>query len=297
MTDDPRLTPFDGAVAHAGLQGRVAAARFTEGTWTEVTARVLPVFRAPGGALDREALLGEPFCVISETDAGDGMAYGFLGRDGYCGYVARAALGVPRRATHRVVVRETFCRRAPELKPFELTPALFFGSRLVVTGQAGDWAEIERMGASGPRETWYVPACHLAPVSEMAESPVAVARLYLGTPYRWGGNSGRGIDCSGLVQAAMHACSWACPGDSDLQEKMPGTRLAAESPLQAGDLIFWKSHVAMATGPETMIHSNAYHMRVVEEPIGPAIARIAAGETGPVTSRLRPERRPLPSSF
>ena len=111
----------------------------------------------------------------------------------------------------------------------------------------------------------------------------------------WAGNSGFGIDCSGLVQVAMGAGGLACAPDSDLQAAMPGEHLVEDAVLEPGDLIFWKGHVAMATGPEMMIHANAHHMMVVEEEIGSAIARIAATDTGPVTLRLRPERRPLPT--
>ncbi len=60
--------------------------------------------------------------------------------------------------------------------------------------------------------------------------PVAVAALFLGTPYLWGGNSRDGIDCSGLVQAALLACGIACPGDSDLQAKAVGHRACARRP-------------------------------------------------------------------
>ena len=111
--------------------------------------------------------------------------------------------------------------------------------------------------------------------------------FFLGHAYVWGGNSGRGIDCSGLVQAALLACGIPCPGDSDLQEAMPGTVPDTPAP---GDLIFWKGHVAMVSGENAIIHANAHHMAVVEEPMDEAIARIGASDTGPVTSMLRPRR-------
>jgi len=132
-------------------------------------------------------------------------------------------------------------------------------------------------------------------VSKHARDPIEVARLFLGTPYLWGGNSGRGIDCSGLVQAAFHDCGFACPGDSDLQEAMPGERLGEDVELVSGDLIFWRGHVALVAGQDMLIHTNAHHMNTVEEPVADAVARIAASDTGPVTSRLRPKRVKLPA--
>ncbi|WP_442190929.1 NlpC/P60 family protein, partial [Rhizobium leguminosarum] len=43
-----------------------------------------------------------------------------------------------------------------------------------------------------------------------------VAR-FLETPYLWGGRSGLGIDCSGLVQLAMLMTVRAAPRDTDMQ--------------------------------------------------------------------------------
>jgi len=44
----------------------------------------------------------------------------------------------------------------------------------------------------------------------------AQAKKYLGTEYRWGGKSGRGIDCSGLVSSAYMQCGRAhLPGCQD----------------------------------------------------------------------------------
>ena len=132
----------------------------------------------------------------------------------------------------------------------------------------------------------WVPEHHLTQ-SDM--DLIEAARLLLGTPYVWAGNTGFGLDCSGLVQVAFHASGRDCPPDSDVQAGMLGQELSPSEPLAARDLLFWKGHVALATGPDKMIHANAHHMAVVEEPISEAITRIASTDTGPVTRRLRPE--------
>ncbi|WP_150121567.1 C40 family peptidase, partial [Sulfitobacter sp. HI0023] len=92
-----------------------------------------------------------------------------------------------------------------------------------------------------------IPRQHLQKLEETAKDPVTVAELFLGTPYLWGGNSRWGIDCSGLVQAALLACGIDCPGDSDMQEKAIGQSCDGNTPPQRNDLLFWKGHVALVT--------------------------------------------------
>lgn len=294
---DPRTTPFNGRVAHVSLKGQVDAERFVEGEPHEISIASSNICRRPAGPVDRQLLCGEKFRVLDWPDEmGNGWAYGFAERDGYCGYMHVHVLHPVTKPTHVVAVRETYRKETPDLKTTERTFPLFLGSRVTVLGSSGEWAEIGlRLGGRDSDRLfhYHVPTAHLRPVGQPDTDPVDVARRFLGTPYLWGGNTGRGIDCSGLVQAAMLSCGRACPGDSDLQAAMPGRHLAEQDALEPGDLIFWKGHVAMATGPETMIHANAHHMMVVEEPVAPAIARIAATKTGPVTLRLRPEHRPV----
>jgi len=77
----------------------------------------------------------------------------------------------------------------------------------------------------------------------------------------------------------------SCPRDSDMQERALGTAVdhqARSFEFERGDLIFWRGHVAIARGRDTIVHANAFHMAVVIEPASEAIRRIRGkdGETG-----------------
>jgi cell wall-associated NlpC family hydrolase len=130
----------------------------------------------------------------------------------------------------------------------------------------------------------FVPKGHLVPLDANEPDFVAVAERFAGVPYLWGGKSTLGLDCSGLVQVALTACGVKCPRDSDMQEKSLG-KPASLAGLQSGDLIFWKGHVAIARGRNSMIHANAFHMSVTIEPVADGLARI--GATGSQVTSVR----------
>lgn len=274
MRIDRRFTPLWGDIAHASLRGRVDGMRFAEGRRYRIAAPLADLRAAPGGALDRQLLTGAPFRVLLWQGE---AAFGFHEEDGYCGWVAASALGRDLgQASHFLAIPASHLYPAPSLKTRPRAP-LYMGARLMVLGHEDDFARLD----SG-----YVPARHLRALGDWLDSPVAVACQFLGSPYLWGGNSHAGIDCSGLVQLAFHACGLPCPADSDLQRAMPGSEVTLDA-ARPGDLAFWPGHVGLIGENDRIIHANAHHMAVVEEPLIEAVARIRDIGSGE-PSLLRP---------
>lgn len=278
---DRRFWPEALGVAHESLRGRLAGAEFTAGTAKRVWFPLVGLHAAPDGPLDRQLPHGTAFQLIVTQAA---WAFGFEIASGYCGWVRAAHLADPQEAaTHWVAAPLSNRYARPDLKGTHRSHEhLPFLAQVTVWHRDGDFASIRAAG-----DAWH-PAPHLRPLGEVLADPAEVVRMFLNAPYFWGGDSALGIDCSGLVHAARSACGLPCPRDSDLQAAMPGQDLApgAEAP---GDLVFWKGHVAMVTGPDRIIHANAFHMAVVEEPLSAAETRIGARGGGPVTRRLRPD--------
>ena len=272
MTDRRFLRATD-RIAHDSLRGLVDGRDFTPGRAMRVAVALADLCAAPDGPRDRQLPLGTAFTVIEERGT---HAFGFDDR-GYCGWLARGALGADLAPTHWLAVPASHLYPGPDLKLRE-TAALSMGARVAVEGEA--------VGFLRTADGW-IWTRHLRPLGDWLADPVAVARGFLGTPYLWGGNGHGGLDCSGLVQMARDACGLACPPDSDLQRAMPGADVAPGQE-RPGDLVFWKGHVAMVSAPGTILHANAHHMAVVEEPLPPVIARIEAAGGGPVLRRLRP---------
>ena len=262
-----RLTPATDRVAHVSLRGKLDRPRFTEGEALLVSAPLADLLKAPGGARDRQLWLGERFTVI---DRDQGHAFGFAEKDGFCGWLPEAALADGPAPTHWVASPGTHLY--PE--PRSLSPqiaALPQGARLAVIGQAGKFAETTQ---------GFVPMRHLRALGDWLPDPVPVAEALLGTPYLWGGNSRHGIDCSGLVQLAFHACGVGVPGDSDLQ--FGAGREIEAAAARRGDLVFWQGHVAILTGGDRIVHANGFTMSVAYEGLAAAMVRIRAAGEGEV---------------
>ena len=249
---DPRRNLYRSDLADVMLAGTVPAERYVSGTPARICQPIVPARRTPDPAKprDTEFLMGEAVLVF---DRDDSWAWVKSQRDGYVGYIDQAALNVSAPdPTHRVNTIRSHLYPAPELKRFALA-ALPYGALVTVIDQTEKWAQL----ADGQ----WVSLAHLAPISQIAQDPVAETMRFLGVPYLWGGRSSDGMDCSALIQFALEACGIPCPRDSDMQEAELG-RAIDRADVQATDLIFWPGHVGMMMDRDRMIHANATDMAV-----------------------------------
>lgn len=260
-------------MAAAHLRGEVEAPLYVEGSAAQVLAPVTALRRSPadGAMQDSQLLYGESFRVY---DMKQGWAWGQAESDDYVGYVLAEDLGAPLSPTHKLTALRSFIYREPDIKTRPLM-GVSFGAQLCVTLEDGKFAELADGG--------FIFAPHIAPLNHAQKDWIEVARRFVGAPYFWGGRESGGLDCSALIQLALNACGLACPRDTYMQEAVLGSEV--ETP-QTGDIIFWKGHVGFLSGPDTLLHANAHHMAVVEEPFAAACARIEATD-GPVTSIRR----------
>jgi len=241
----------------------------------QVVVPVADILDRPEGARQRQLLYG---AVVDVTGGANGWVHVRARRDGYTGAMRTDDLGTPTATTHHVTALGTHLYAEPDIKSPDLA-TLSLGAELAIVAEAGAFGRTQA--------GYFVPLLHVAPLRRRFADPAAVADLFLGTPYLWGGNSRLGIDCSGLVQAACLACGLPCPGDSAEQARSAGSEVAADAPLARGDLLFWKGHVALALDDRRLIHANAHHMAVVYEGAEDAVRRIAAQGGGTVTGRRR----------
>ena len=231
-----------------------------------------------GGGVATEALFGEDVECFSVAD---GFTQVRCMRDGYVGWMPSEHLATPgSELSHRVTALRTFAYAEANLKS-AAGVALSFGSQVCVTRTDGDYAECNGAG--------WVHTAHLQPLSApFSDDPARIAEQYVHTPYLWGGRSGLGLDCSGLVQQAFEAAGVMIPRDSDMQFAWAGDNIpdwTAPGALQRGDLVFWDGHVGIMLAPDTLLHANASHMAVAAEPLAEAIERIKSKYAAPIGAR------------
>ena len=96
---------------------------------------------------------------------------------------------------------------------------------------------------------------------------IRTAKTYVGTPYRWGGTTRSGMDCSGLLLNSFNSISYTLPRTSSAQSKV-GEKVKRKQ-IQEGDLVFFATgkkkkkitHVGLVTyvksGRVKFIHSSS----------------------------------------
>lgn len=145
-----------------------------------------------------------------------------------------------------------------------------------------------------------------------AEAPIAIAapkqartkildeaRSWLGTPYRYGGMSREGVDCSGFVYNVYISCFGSAPTTElprTANQLFAYVEAIPDKDLEPGDLVFFKaggklSHVGIYEGDGVFIHaaSDGPKTGVIESGLGEkywAVHYAGAGRLIPPASYL-----------
>jgi len=258
-----------------------------------IACGVAEVWAQPGGGADddllTQALLGEPAVVLEER-----AGWARVRLPDYEGWVAAACLAPAAPVDTAEVLAITALAA-----PLYATAAggapvdeVYLGTVLPLLGsERARW----RVALPGGRSAWVdcaagTPAPRRCPFPPRpAAEAVAVARRFLGCPYRWGGRTCRGIDCSGLVQLVYRVNGYPLPRDADQQWAALSTTVPRDA-LAPGDLLFFARdgvvvHVALALGGDAFLHALGAPPRgVCVESLDPAAphynARLAAQYLG-----------------
>ncbi|HEX7857941.1 MAG TPA: NlpC/P60 family protein [Sphingobium sp.] len=276
---DPRSIAIRKDLADVAAADQFFAPHYASAVPYVCIARSAMVHGKPEGmdSAVTQILYGELFQVL---DIRAGWAWGYCAHDHYVGYVRIDALhrdeGIA--PTHRVITQGGLLFSQASIKSPVVTPLP--GGALVHGAEEGDFLAVEG---------GYLHQRHVAPIANTATDWVAIARLSLGQPYLWGGRGDGGVDCSGLVQTALGQCGITVLRDTDQQVGTIGRLLGNDEALAKGDIVFFPGHVGIMSDAETLLHANAYWMKVVEEPLANVVERLISAHAEPITARRRIE--------
>ena len=256
------------------MQGKIDAERFVDGQITKVAFDVVPLRGGPDTAVSRisELLFGENFTVYERIGT---WAWGQCQTDGYVGFAPADGLSNDTvAATHEVSALRTYVFEKPDLKSWPVA-TLHMTSRVLVSDEAHGYCLTDAGGWVSRRHLVQIGAG--SDLQKDKSDLITAARSFLGAPYLWGGRSSLGLDCSGLVQLALMRTGRSAPRDSDQQERCVGAIVenGLASGVQGGDLLFMNGHVVVVSAPGRVLHANAHHMCVAEEPLDGFLARSA----------------------
>jgi cell wall-associated NlpC family hydrolase len=155
--------------------------------------------------------------------------------------------------------------------PHRRGPVLFVCAKdtpLGVVGQKGAWYGILMIDSS----TGWVEKSKVTLLNYQVTAPtvqstdlgsniVSRALKYLGIPYRWGGNTSDGIDCSGFVRSVFAGFGINLPRVAREQAEV-GMRVPSITELQPGDRLYFAckggavDHTGIYIGNGLFVHSS-----------------------------------------
>lgn len=227
--------------------------------------------------LDNECLFGESFEILKKKND---WFYGKLLTDGYLGWVHKTNLDKLPKPNYRVFNKYTVCYSEPSVKSNFLC-FLSFGSLIKKISNVNKWTEFKIKN----NKKAYIYSEHIVPINSITKDWVSISEKFIGIPYKFGGRTTFGLDCSALVQLCSQAGGHIISRDTKFQVNEKNLIQKNLSEIKRGDLIFWKDHVAIAINNKQILHANAFTMTVEIEYLNTVMNRISKDQI-PIIKRF-----------
>ena len=219
------------------------------------------IFKTPNKTSERvsQLLFGEDFVVLKNNKD---FYYGYSAFDKYYGYVLKKNFQENNnKKKYRITKQKSFLFTGPTDN--QITKKyILFNSLVPIIEKNNNFIKINK---------YWIKKNSINKIN--SNNFLKTLPFFFKTRYLWGGNSIKGIDCSGLVQELLKSINHKCPRDSKDQINFFKKKIAL-SKIKKGDLIFWTGHVAIALNKKNLVHAYGPKKKVIIMPIKKTIENL-----------------------
>lgn len=232
-----------------------------------VTKTPLMTNPSENSSIETECLFGEKVNILKEYKY---WSYCKCEIDNYKGYLNNSHLSKIYSNPKTISKKITLLFEKPDIKS-KIIGNLFLNSKVLVKEDKGEWLEIFITSLT----TAFIFKDHTKIIKNTQIKWISLLKTFLDSPYKWGGKTVLGIDCSGLTQTSLQPFNIFIPRNSNQQLVFKSPYIKDVKEIERGCLIFWKNHVAISISNNKIIHSNAKTMSVCIESFKAARKRIS----------------------
>ena len=187
--------------------------------------------------LSSQLLYGEKFQILNKKGNWLKIKTSY---DRYIGFIKKRKFLKKIKLTHKISSLNASLYSKP-MKNFILKIKLPFCSLISVTDETKNFYKFKN---------YWVKKKDVIPINYNQEIFKNI-NIFKNIPYKWGGKTFKGIDCSALVQLFFKFNNLYCPRDTKDQIKY----FKKKKKLKKNAIIFWKGHVAVCISKKKLIHA------------------------------------------
>ena len=195
--------------------------------------------------ISSQLLYGEKFQILKKKKGWLKIKTSY---DKYSGFIKDRKFIKEMKITHKISSLKANLYSKPE-KNSKITTKLTFCSLICVIDKTNNFYKFGK---------YWVQKNDVMPLSYKQDIFKNI-KMFLNIPYKWGGKSYKGIDCSASVQLFFKFNNLYCPRDTKDQIKY----FKKVNKIKKDAIIFWKGHVAVCLSKNILIHAYGPKKKVL----------------------------------
>ena len=195
--------------------------------------------------LSSQLIYGESFQILNKKRGWLKIKTSY---DKYTGFIKKRKFKKDIKITHKISSLFARIYSKPKNK-YILSTKLPFCSLISVTEKKKEFYKFEN---------YWIKKKDVVPISYKKQTFKNII-IFKGIPYKWGGKTYKGIDCSALVQIFFKFNNQYCPRDTKDQIKY----FKKPNNIKKNAIIFWKGHVAVCLSKTRLIHAYGPKKKVL----------------------------------